>query len=132
MANVTVQHKTGEREKAGTDFDVDIRFNYEDGTHSDWFRLDHPNFDDRERGDVDTYGVETHNPSAIVDCEMRVRHEPAHLNDEELYDAWFLCWMSVTTPSKRLEYDYDGWIKVPPGDASWHSVRLILTRTEAV
>jgi hypothetical protein len=106
--------------------DVHVRFVYNDASKSVWYNLDNRG-DDREQGDRDEYELGVPNASSIVDTEMRVRHEPDHVNDDVWYDAWYFQWMRIETPARSIGYDYDGWVKVPQGQRGFQEVSLIVS-----
>lgn len=126
--SITVHLKTGSVPAAGTDYDVEMRFKYNDGSFSNWCALDNDG-DDREAGDTNYYDVSIPNPASVIDVEMRVRHD-SHINEDAAYNAWYLEYMWIYTPSLNILYAYDGWIAVPKGNPEWHSVKLLITRSE--
>lgn len=126
--SITVHLKTGSVDRAGTDYDVEMRFKYNDGSFSGWYILDNEG-DDREAGSTDYYEIQIPNPGSVVDAEMRVKHDE-HINEDVWYNAWYLEYMWVYTPSLNILYAYDAWVIVPKGDPEWHAVKLIITRSE--
>lgn len=122
----TVYFYTADESGAGTDLDVQICFFREMGSRiplTDWLTLDNSG-DDRERGKVDIYSI-SNMPSVIGDACLRVKHEPGHINDNVMYDAWYLQWVVVqpsSNDSNTLFYHYNNWIKIPQGDPNWHVI----------
>lgn len=122
----TVGLKTGSRDKAGTDLDVEIRL-WRDGIPvTGWLVLDNRG-DDRERGNFDTYEI-PFKVGRLSNIDMRVKHEPGHVDDDVWYDAWYLEWVYVTTTDDwgnrvTYVYKYNRWIIVPQGDRDWHVIR---------
>lgn len=125
MADLIIAIRTGDVNKAGTDFDVDIKLVYSDGTQSNWKTLDNAG-DDRERGYLNVYRVDG-GSGEVANLIMRVKHEPAHLNNDVSYDAWFLSWIAVTRTNlsgKQLFYRPNKWVEVAQGDPNWYDVGL--------
>lgn len=125
MADLIIAIRTGDVNKAGTDFDVDIKLVYSDGTQSNWKTLDNAG-DDRERGDLNVYRVDG-GSGEVAELSMRVKHEPAHINKDVSYDAWYLSWIAVSRTNlsgKQLFYRPNRWVEVAQGDPNWHDVGL--------
>jgi PLAT/LH2 domain len=118
--------QTGNVNRAGTDLDVQISL-YRGGIPvTDYFTLDRPGVDDRERGQYDTYDIPVR-VGSLSGISLRVKHEPAHVNDEPSYDAWYLETVDVTTTDdtgRRVTcvFGFHAWITVPQGDPNWHVI----------
>lgn len=125
MSDLVIAIRTGDVKKAGTDLDVDVKLTYSDGSKSDWKRLDTPG-DDHERNTVTTHRINA-GSGKVSGITLRVKHEPAHLNDDISYDAWFLSWIAISRTDlsgHQLFYRPNKWVEVPKGDPSWHNVDL--------
>jgi hypothetical protein len=120
MAGGYVILNTKDEDKAGTDLIVEVRVG------GDWINLDLPD-DDREKGSVNTYWV-PYMPQEVSFLSLRVCHNDRHLNSPEWYDAWCLDWIAAIPEEYdgcSTFYHYNKWIKVPPGDDSWHYIENI-------
>jgi hypothetical protein len=125
MADLIIAIRTGDVKKGGSDFDVDVKLIYSDGSQSNWKTLDNSG-DDRERGDLNVYRVDG-GSGEVAKLSMRVKHEQQHLNDDVSYDAWHLSWIAVTRTNlsgKQLFYRPNQWVEVAQGDPNWHDVGL--------